>query len=144
MPVRSNSPLSIGPGFQQRGIANFFTTESGYAYIHLKTTVPQQSYVMPMVELIGYSYGTAQAVRVAFTFYTYSYLIWHYGGTCYNGVTQANAYISTDGYVVLVGYTGSSYFMGFSIDAYSVAGNGVQYEVGILAMAASNSISGVF
>lgn len=148
MPVKSNAPFSIGPGFQQRGIANFFTMDYGLQYIDIKTSIPQQSYVMPMIELIGYNYGVAQPIRMAFVIYTYSYLIagWQEG---YSGVTVDTtsnwAYISGDGYVCLKVYTqGNSYFCGFSMDAYSVAGNGPQYEIGVLAMAVSNNAGNVY
>jgi hypothetical protein len=137
MPVKSNAPLSIGPGYQQRGIGNFFTTDS-YNYVHIKTSIGQQTYIMPMIELIGFSYGTAAPIRMAFVIYTYTYLIsnWEnaYGGLVGNGV-----YISSDGYICLRLYTGSTYFIGFSMDAYSVAGNGAQVEIGILAMTANNN-----
>lgn len=142
MPVKLNAPLSIGPGYQQRGIANFFTTDS-YNYIHIKTTIPQQSYIMPMIELIGYNYGTADGIRMAFVIYTYSYLISNYEQGYY-GVYGNGVYISSDGYVCLRIYTGSTYFTGFSIDVYSVAGNGAQYEVGILAMSANNNSGNVY
>jgi hypothetical protein len=146
MPFKSNAPISIGTGYQQRGIGNYFTMDGGYAYIDIKTTIPQQSYVMPMIELIGYNYGVAQPIRMAFVIYTYSYLIANWeaattgGGTGYGGVSGSSVYISTDGYVCLRVYTqGSSYFCGFSLDVYSVAGNGPGYEIGIFAAAANNA-----
>lgn len=137
MPVKLNSPLSIGSGYQQRGIANFFTTAS-YNYVHIKTNIPHQSYIMPMIELIGYSYGTANPIRMAFVIYTYSYLISNWE-LAYYGLYGNGVYVSSDGYICLRAYTGSTYFIGFSMDAYSVAGNGAQYEVGVLAMTANNN-----
>lgn len=136
MPVKSNAPLSIGPGFQQRGIANYWDYGGGLGqdYIHIKTTIPQQSYIMPMIELIGYNYGVAQPIRMAFVIYTYSYLISNWQNA-YAGVYGNGVYISTDGYICLrVSGNGSTYFTGFSMDAYSVAGNGAQVEIGVLAM----------
>lgn len=137
MSVKLNSPLSIGPGYQQRGIANFFTTDS-YNYVHIKTSIATDTYIMPMIELIGFSYGTAQPIRMAFVIYSYYYPIygWEnaYGGLVANGV-----YISSDNYYCLRLYTGSTYFIGFSMDAYSVAGNGAQVEIGIQAMTANNN-----
>lgn len=141
MPVKSNAPLSIGPGYQQRGIANFFTTDS-YNYVHIKTSIPQQSYVMPMIELIGYCYGLADGIRMAFVIYTYSYLISNWE-QAYYGLYGDGVYISSDGYVCLR-LTTNTYFIGFSIDAYCVAGNGAQYEVGILAMTANNNPGNVY
>lgn len=137
MSVKLNAPLSIGPGYQQRGIANFFTTDS-YNYVHIKTSIPHQSYVMPMIELIGFSYGTAQPIRMAFVIYSYSYQISNWENA-YPGLVGNGVYLSSDNYYCLRLYTGSTYFIGFSIDAYSVAGAGPQYEVGILAMTANNN-----
>jgi hypothetical protein len=143
MPLKSNAPLSIGPGYQQRGIANFFTMDS-LQYIDIKTSIPQQSYVMPMIELIGFNYAVAAPIRMAFVIYTYDYLISNFQNG-YSGVVGSYAYISSDGYVCLkVNTQGSSYFCGFSMDAYSVAGNGPGYEVGVLAMAASNNAGNVY
>lgn len=137
MPIKSNAPLSIGPGYQQRGIGSFWDGNF-YTYVHIKTSIPQQTYVMPMIELIGFNYGTGAPIRMAFVLYTYSYLIsgWE---NAYSGVVGNGVYISSDGYVCLRVYAGSLYFVGFSMDVYSVAGAGPGYEVGILAMTANNN-----
>jgi hypothetical protein len=137
MAVKLNTPLSIGPGYQQRGIANLWDTGS-YNYVHIKTSIPHQSYVMPMIELIGYNYGTAAPIRMAFVIYSYSYQISNWENA-YSGLVGNGAYISSDNYYCLRLYAASTYCVGFSIDAYSVAGNGPQYEVGILAMTANNN-----
>lgn len=142
MPTKINSPLSIGPGLQQRGIANFWDGNF-YTYVHIKTSIPHQSYVMPMIELIGYNYGVAAPIRMAFVIYTYDYLISNYENA-YSGVVGNGTYISSDGYVCLRVAAGNMYYVGFSIDAYSVAGNGPGYEVGILAMSANNSGGNVY
>lgn len=136
MPVKLNTPLSIGPGYQQRGIANLWDTGS-YQYVHIKTTIAQQTYIMPMIEVIGYNYGTAAPIRMAFVIYTYSYLIsgWE---NAYSGLVANGVYISGDGYICLRLYASNTYCVGFSLDAYSVAGNGAQVEIGILAMTANN------
>ena len=137
MPVKSKAPLSIGPGYQQRGIANFWDGNF-YSYVHIKTTIPQQSYIMPMIELIGFNYGVAAPIRMAFVIYTYSYLISNWQNA-YSGVVGNGVYISGDGYICLRVYASNMYFVGFSMDAYSVAGNGAQVEIGILAMTANNN-----
>lgn len=137
MPVKSNAPVTIGPGYQQRGIANFWDGNF-YSYVHIKTTIPQQSYIMPMIELIGFNYGTAAPIRMAFVIYTYSYLISNWENA-YSGVVGNGVYISGDGYICLRVYASNMYFVGFSMDAYSVAGNGAGVEIGILAMTANNN-----
>lgn len=138
MPVKSNAPVSIGPGYQQRGIGSFWDGSWGYQYVHIKTNIAQQTYIMPMIELIGYNYIQAQPIRMAFVIYTYAYLIsnWQNG---YNGVQGNGVYISSDGYVCLRVYSSNLYYVGFSMDAYSVAGAGAQVEIGILAMSANNT-----
>lgn len=143
MSVKLNTPLSIGPGYQQRGIASFFTDISGYNFINIKTSIPHQSYVMPMIELIGYNYATAQPIRTAFVIYTYSYLI-SGSQNAYNGMTPYGTYISSDNYVCLKLFMPNTYYVGFSMDAYSVAGNGAQYEVGIIAAAATSSPGNIY
>lgn len=143
MPVKSNAPLSIGPGFQQRGIASFWDGTWGLKYVHIKTTIPQQSYIMPMIELIGYNYITASPIRMAFVIYTYDYLIANWQDA-YSGVVGNGVYISSDGYVCLRVSASNMYYVGFSMDAYSVAGNGAQVEIGVLAMAASSSGGNIY
>lgn len=142
MSVKLNSPLSIGPGYQQRGIANFWDGNF-YSYVHIKTSIPQQSYIMPMIELIGYNYGTAAPIRMAFVIYTYSYLISNWENA-YSGVVGNGVYISSDGYVCLRVAAGSMYYVGFSMDAYSVAGNGAQVDIGVLAMTANNNAGNAY
>lgn len=143
MSVKLNSPLSIGPGYQQRGIANFWDGGWGLQYVHIKTTIPQQSYIMPMIELIGYNYITAQPIRMAFVIYTYDYLISNWENA-YSGVVGNGVYISSDGYVCLRVYAGNLYYVGFSMDAYSVAGNGAQVDIGVLAMTANNNAGNAY
>lgn len=143
MAVKLNAPLTIGPGYQQRGIASFLT-DYWYTYIHIKTNIPHQSYIMPMIELIGYNYGVAAPIRMAFVIYTYSYLISNWQNTDYNGVSGNGVYISLDNYICLRVNAGSMYYAGFSIDAYSVAGNGAQVEIGILAMTANDNAGNAY
>jgi hypothetical protein len=137
MPVKSNAPLSIGPGYQQRGIASFWDGGT-YNYVHIKTSIATDTYIMPMIELIGYNYGTAQPIRTAFVIYSYFYPIYNWEDA-YSGLYANGVYISSDNYYCLRLVTSSTYYVGFSIDAYSVAGNGAQVEIGILAMTANNN-----
>lgn len=137
MSVKLNSPLSIGPGYQQRGIANLWDTGS-YNYVHIKTSIATDTYIMPMIELIGYNYGTAAPIRMAFVIYSYYYPIYGWQNA-YSGLVADGVYISSDNYYCLRLYASSTYCVGFSIDAYSVAGNGAQVEIGIQAMTANNN-----
>lgn len=147
MPVKSNAPISIGPGYQQFGIGSFWDGGWGYTFLDIKTSIPQQSYIMPMIELVGYNYIQAQAIRVAFVIYTYSYLISNSETSSYSGfggVSPYSVYISSDGYVCLKVQSSNLYYVGFSMDAYSVAGNGAQVEIGILAAAVTTSSGNVY
>jgi hypothetical protein len=142
MAIKINGPLNIGTsggGFQQRSVASYFTTASSLTYIHIKTTLPQQSYSMPMFEIIGYNYVTSLPIRMAFVIYTYSYLISNYQNTAYTGLTGSGVYISSDGYVCLRMYAADTYYCGFTVDVHAVAGNGAQATYGVYAITANNN-----
>ena len=151
MGVKLNAPLSIGDdvgliggGFQQHGVASYITTDWGPTYIHIKTTLTQQSYSMPMFEIIGYNYITAQPIRMAFVIYTYDYLISNWENTAYGGLVGNGVYISGDGYIVLRLYAPNTYYCGFSIDVHAVAGNGSQITYGVQAISANYSSGNVY
>ena len=140
MAIKLNAPLNIGDGgggFQQRAVASYITTAGGNPYIHIKTTLPQQSYSMPMFEIIGYNYSLSKPIRTAFVIYTYSYLISNYQYTAYDGLVGNGVYISSDGYVVLRMYASDTYYCGFTVDVHAVAGNGAQATYGVQAITAN-------
>lgn len=142
MAIKFNSPLNIGTsgnGYQQRGVASYFTTVGGNQYIHVKTTLPQQTYSMPMFEIIGYNYALSRPIRLAFNIYTYSYLISNYQNTAYSGLVGSGVYISADGYICLRMYASDTYFCGFTMDVHAVAGNGAGAVYGIQAATANNN-----
>jgi hypothetical protein len=147
MSIKLNAPLNIGSGgggYQQRGVASYITTDWGPNYIHVKTTLPQQSYSMPMFEIIGYNYITAQPIRMAFVIYTYDYLIANWQNTAYSGLVGNGVYISSDGYIVLRMYAPNTYYCGFTMDVHAVAGNGAQATYGVLAVSANYSSGNVY
>lgn len=142
MAIKLNAPLNIGDGgggYQQRSVASYLNTAGSLTYIHIKTTLPQQSYSMPMFEIIGYNYVLSKPIRLAFNIYTYSYLISNYQNTAYNGLTGSGVYISTDGYVCLRMYASDIYYCGFTVDVHAVAGNGAQATYGVYAVSANNN-----
>jgi hypothetical protein len=142
MSIKLNAPLNIGEGgggYQQHGVASFYTTASGPQYIHIKTTLAQQTYSMPMFEIIGYNYVTSQPIRTAFVIYTYTYLISNWQNTAYSGLVGNGVYISSDGYVVLRLYAPDTYYCGFSVDVHAVAGNGYQATYGVYSISANYS-----
>lgn len=147
MGIKLNAPLNIGEyggGYQQHAVASYLTTDYGPTYIHIKTTLAQQTYSMPMFEIIGYNYIQAQPIRTAFVIYTYSYLIYGAQNTNYSGLIWDGVYISSDGYVVLRLYSSNTYYCGFSINVHAVAGNGYQATYGVYAISANYSSGNVY
>lgn len=147
MSIKLNAPLNIGEGgggYQQHAVASYVTTDYGPTYIHVKTTLPQQSYSMPMFEIVGYNYIQAAPIRLAFVIYTYSYLISNWQNTAYGGLIGDGVYISSDGYIVLRMYSSNTYYCGFSINVHAVAGNGAQATYGVSAISANYSSGNVY
>jgi hypothetical protein len=106
-------------------------SSGGGGYIHMKTNVPHQSYVMIMIEAVGYNYGTAAPLRCAWNIYSYTYQIGNVQNTAYNGMSAHSIYISSDNYYVIVGYASSLYYCGFTLNAYNTAGNGYGFITSI-------------
>jgi hypothetical protein len=119
----------------KRSIYKAFTTDSSATYLHFKTNVPIASYIMTVIEAVGYNYGPSQPVRCAWGFYTYgTYIVSSSVRTCYSGVEANGMYASSDGYVCIRGYApGGSYFNGFILNGYQTAGNGRGYDLQITA-----------
>lgn len=108
----------------------FYTQGASYdfspTYWHYKTNIALSTYVMGMVEAIGYNYGNGNAIRCAWTFYSYSYLAQPSTQTYYSGLSADGVYVSGDGYICLRA-TGSSYFAGWIFNATTLAaGSGTQ------------------
>lgn len=116
-PLRQRAVYDFGRHYS---IYSYNSTASGAYYIHMKTNIPWfNSYVMFWIQAKGYAYGNTQMIDCRWTGYTYftSGLI----QTSYNNVTSgmsANTmYQSSDGYLVLVGYSTGHYYIGFTLDA---------------------------
>lgn len=122
---------------------NFFSianlSSGGGGYIHMKTNIPHQSYVMIMIEAVGYNYGAAAPLRCAWNIYSYAYQISNVQNTAYNGMSANNIYISSDNYYVIVGYSPSLYYCGFTLNAYNTAGNGYGFNTSIISSVQSGS-----
>lgn len=147
MAIKLNAPLNIGDndgGFQQYAVASYITTASANQYIHVKTTLPQQTYSMPMFEIIGYNYAISRPIRLAFVIYTYSYLISNYQNTAYDGLIGNGVYVSSDGYIVLRMYASDTYYCGLTINVHAVAGNGAQATYAVQAISANNNSGNVY
>ena len=107
---------------------------TGNTYFHFKTNVPIASYVMTMIEMIGYNYGASLPIRCAWGFYTYgTYIVSAAVRTgSYTGVSANGIYATADGYVAIRCYAASNYYTGFILNGYQTAGNGRGFDLKIL------------
>jgi hypothetical protein len=94
----------------------------GDTYFHFKTNMSGNSWNMAMVEAVGDSYGSNQAIRCAWG--------WHVSSWCgglysvalqnfYGGLDANGIYMSSDCYVVLRA-NGAPYFSGWCLNAYTL------------------------
>lgn len=118
-----------------RSIYKAFTTDGSATYLHFKTNVPIASYIMTMIEAVGYNYGMSLPVRCSWAFYTYgSYIYNNSLRDTYTGMSANGVYGSSDGFVCIRGYaSGGSYFNGFILNGYQTAGNGRGFDILITA-----------
>jgi hypothetical protein len=117
-----------------RSIHKAFTDNSAVTYIHFKTNVPNVSYIMTMIEAVGFNYGMSLPIRCAWGFYSYNYLISSVRDTGYTGLSANGVYISSDNYICIRGYaSGGSYYNGFILNGYQVAGAGRGHALQITA-----------
>lgn len=109
--------------------------DGAVTYLHFKTNNPITSYIMTMIEAVGYNYGMAKPVRCAWGFYTYgNTIVYTNVRDAYQGMQANGIYASTDGYACIRAYTsGGSYFNGFVLNAYQTAGNGRGFDLQITA-----------
>jgi hypothetical protein len=97
---------------------------------------------MVNVEAVGFSYGTAQAIRCSWSFYQWSSTLYSIGlETIYPGLTPEAVYYSADNFVCLRGGTSSTYFIGFALNVYCASGDGAGNPV-IFTEIVSNNVTG--
>jgi len=89
-------------------------------YWHYKTNIALSTYVMVMIEAIGYNYGSNSPIRCAWNFYSYSYLASASTQNMYSGLSADGVYVSSDNYVCIRA-TGGSYFSGWVFNATTLA-----------------------
>jgi hypothetical protein len=108
---------------------------TGNTYFHFKTNVPIVSYIMTMIEMVGYHYGAALPIRCAWGFYTYegSIITAAVRTSAYTGMSAHGIYSTADGYVAIRSYAASNYYNGFTLNGYQTAGNGRGFDLRILA-----------
>ena len=107
-------------------------SNSAGSYYHMKTNISHQTYVMIMIEAVGYNYGTSLPIRCAWNFYTYDYFFGAVQNSSYNGASAHSHYVSSDNKVVIVLYASSLYYCGFTLNVYNTAGAGYGTPVSII------------
>ena len=130
-------------GMQQYAVYAVNTVTGGGSYLHFETNIPNQSYIMMMVEAVGYCYATAKPIRCAWNFYSYSYAIGNVANTSYDGASAEGIYFGNAGYVCLRAYLPGQHFACFILNAYPTAGNGAGTGLSIRRSSQNNN-SGVY
>ena len=139
-----SAPTSIESRMQQYGVFSFSNGSSSGNYIHMETSITApSSYVMMMLEAVGYNYGASAPVRCAWNFYTYDYTIGNVNNSNYTGMNADGVYASSAGYMCIRAYTASPYYLGFTLNAYPTAGNGAQTLISIRRVS-QNSTAGSY
>jgi hypothetical protein len=112
--LKANTKLNVGIYY------NFYEHRfyGGDTYIHYKTNIATGTYIMGMVEAVGYAYGANAPIRAAWVFYAYSTYIANPGTqNFYGGLSANGVYLSSDNYVCLRALV-SPYFSGWSFNSY--------------------------
>jgi len=140
------SYYDTGTWASQLGVYSFYTTDGSLYYLHLKTNVPVSRNTMWLVEFAGYAYGAAQNIRAGIVFHTSGSVIYRIAAqNIYPGLTPQTVYTSSDGYAVIRVTSGSFYYSGFVINAYSTAPYTPNEKFRILAVSQnSNSGTGTY
>ena len=117
----------------------------GDVFWHYKTNIPFGGWSMHNIEAVGYNYGNSLPIRCNWCFHV-SYGNGFYSqelSNIYSGLTANRLYNSGDGYVVFVASANTSYYAGWSINAYSLNPTG-PFDVSILASVQTSSNSNYY
>jgi hypothetical protein len=148
MSAKFNDTVIVDDGIEQFSIYNFFTDWTGgsYNYIHIETSVPApSSYVMFMVEAVGYNYQYAAPIRCAWNIYTYYYDIGNTNNPGPSGLYANGFYSGSNGYMVLrAAGPGALGYTSFTLNAYPTAGAGARYPIEIRQVAMNNNSGNYF
>ena len=120
--ILQNTNSYDGTFMQYKGFWKFNSYYGNTDYLHMKTNINTVN--MWMIEAVGYSYCQATKVRSTWTFHwdgnaLYNRSYNRLGGN--NGCNPTNIYMSSDGYVVIVGYSPCWGYCGFMLNAYNTA-----------------------
>jgi hypothetical protein len=105
----------------------------GNTYFHYKTNIALSTYIMVMIEAIGYAYGANQSIRSSWVFYTYSFLANPGTADVYGGLNAHGVYVSSDNYVCIRA-NAASYYSGWLFNAYTVCPAGYNTDVSFTAV----------
>jgi hypothetical protein len=100
----------------------------GDNYFHYKTNIALSTYIMIMIEAVGYAYGANQSIRSCWVGYSYSYLAQAGVADVYGGMNAHGVYVSSDNYICIRAYC-PSYFSGWCFNAYTVCPAGYNADV---------------
>lgn len=120
--ILQNTYSYDGTFMQYKGFFKFNSYDWSSYYLHMKTNINTVN--MWMIEAVGYNYCYATKVRSTWTFHwdgggLYSRSYNRLGGD--NGCNPTNIYMSSDGYVVIVGYSACWGYCGFMLNGYNTA-----------------------
>lgn len=130
--VNLTTPNDSGVNAQYNIFQNRFY--GGGSFWQYKTNIPFSGWSMHNIEAVGYNYGNSLPIRCNWCFHI-SYGNGFYSidyTNIYSGLTALRAYSSGDGYVVIVASANTSYYAGWSFNAYAVNPTGT-FDVSILA-----------
>lgn len=132
----NTSSTGVQYGFYYQGAAY----DGSPTYWHYKTNIALATYIMVMIEAIGYSYGSDKPIRSAWNFYSYDYLAQASTQNMYSGLLADGVYVSSDGYICIRA-NGAPYFSGWIFNAYTLNPAGFGAKVTFTA-ASRNANSG--
>lgn len=121
--ILNNAFTNDGTSMQYKGFWKFNSYDWNAYYLHMKTNINTTAN-MWMIEAVGYNYCQLTKIRSTWTFHRSGNLLYYVsynylGGV--NGAQPTNAYISGDGYVVLVAYSPCWGYCGFTLNGYNTA-----------------------
>ena len=138
-----SSSTHIEGGMQQYAFYAVNTVSGGGSYLHIETSLANYSYVMMMVEAVGYCYSTSKPIRCAWNHYGYAYFIGNTANTNYNGASADGGYYGASGYYCLRAYLPGQHYACFIFNAYPTAGNGAQTAISVR-RSSQNNTSGAY
>ena len=121
------------------GIYNYRLTDSDRTsrFLHFKTNVPTNTDRMVTIEAVGYSYATAQVIHCSWGVYAYANAVSSIAlHSLAPGLIPNAVYRAADGFVCISAAARDLYFIGVTLNSYTVNNNwGRGLDVSITAAA---------